>query len=121
MMMAYDSCYTPTLGLMPYVRLSPSCLLALLACTLHWLSAAGHIVPGLQALMKVDPSNTLIPKIVKGLLASRKQGHWNSTQANCWVLLALANYFEKYEALTPQFDAKLWLGEAFVGGQTFQG
>ncbi|KAL6056617.1 Ras GTPase domain-containing protein [Balamuthia mandrillaris] len=74
----------------------------------------------LESLMTVDPSNTLIPKIVKGLLADRREGHWSSTQADCWVLLSLIRYFEKYEAVVPDFEAELWLGDTFVGEQAFR-
>ena len=58
---------------------------------------------------------------MRGLLDHRKAGRWESTQENCWVLLALDAYFHKYENITPNFLASLWLGQDFVGQQAFRG
>jgi len=38
----------------------------------------------------------VIPKVVTGLLAHRKAGHWSNTQENAFVLLALDRYFNTY-------------------------
>ena len=75
----------------------------------------------LEALMEDQPKLDLIPKLVRGLLDGRKQGRWESTQENCWVLLALQKYFETYEKVTPNFVARLWLGEQSAGQQQFRG
>jgi alpha-2-macroglobulin len=63
----------------------------------------------------------LIPKLVRGLLAHRKKGHWGSTQENVFILLALDKYFEAFEKVTPNFVTRVWLGEAYAGEQTFAG
>ncbi len=75
----------------------------------------------LEALIGDDPKNDLIPKIVRGLLAHRKQGRWSNTQENAFVLLALDRYFAVYEKATPDFVARAWLGEAYAGGHEFRG
>lgn len=75
----------------------------------------------LDALMGDDPQSDLIPKVVNGLLAHRTKGRWGNTQENVFVLLALDRYFNLYEAETPDFVARLWLGEAYAGEYTFQG
>jgi uncharacterized protein YfaS (alpha-2-macroglobulin family) len=75
----------------------------------------------LEALIGDDPKNDLIPKIVRGLLAHRKQGRWENTQENVFALLALGRYFEAYEKAPPNFVARLWLGDAFAGSQQFRG
>ncbi|MSQ82606.1 MAG: hypothetical protein EXR77_06765 [Myxococcales bacterium] len=75
----------------------------------------------LDALMTDDPKSDLIPKIVKGLLAHRKKGRWGSTQENAWVLLALDRYFRTFEKVTPDFVARLWLGDQYAGEQAFRG
>jgi uncharacterized protein YfaS (alpha-2-macroglobulin family) len=75
----------------------------------------------LEALIGDDPKNDLIPKIVRGLLAHRKQGRWGNTQENVFSLLALGRYFEAYEKTPPNFVARLWLGDAFAGSQEFRG
>jgi hypothetical protein len=75
----------------------------------------------LQALMGDDKNSDLIPKIVTGLLAHRTQGRWGSTQENVFVLMALDAYFNTYEATTPDFVAKLWLGQDYAGSHTYSG
>jgi alpha-2-macroglobulin len=75
----------------------------------------------LEALIAAEPSSDLIPKLVRGLLAHRVQGRWGNTQENAFVLLALDAYFQAYEKVTPNFVAKLWLGDAFAGAQRFRG
>ena len=75
----------------------------------------------LEALIADQPANDLIPKIVRGLLDHRTQGRWSSTQENVFVLLALDRYFRTYEKVTPDFVARVWLGNAYAGEQTFKG
>ena len=75
----------------------------------------------LEALIKDQPSSDLIPKIVRGLLGHRKEGRWENTQENAFVLLALDKYFAAYEKVTPDFVARAWLGEAYAGGHEFRG
>ena len=75
----------------------------------------------LEALIADQPANDLIPKIVRGLLAHRTQGRWTSTQENVFVLLALDRYFRTYEKVTPDFVARVWLGNAYAGEQVFKG
>jgi uncharacterized protein YfaS (alpha-2-macroglobulin family) len=75
----------------------------------------------LAALIGDDPQNDLIPKLARGLLAHRKAGRWENTQENCWVLLALDRYFNTYEKVTPDFIARVWLGEGYAGEHAFRG
>jgi uncharacterized protein YfaS (alpha-2-macroglobulin family) len=75
----------------------------------------------LDALIADNPDADLIPKLVNGLLAHRKRGHWRNTQENVFVLLALDRYFNTYEAQTPDFVARIWLGETYAGEHTYEG
>ena len=75
----------------------------------------------LEAMIHDQPKNDLIPKVARGLLAHRKRGQWGNTQDNCFVLLALDLYFQTYEKTTPDFVARVWLGQDFAGEQTFKG
>ncbi len=67
------------------------------------------------------PDSDLIPKLVNGLLAHRVEGKWGNTQENVFVLLALDHYFNTYENQTPDFVARIWLGDAYAGSNTFSG
>jgi len=75
----------------------------------------------LDALITDQPQSDLIPKLVRGLLAHRTRGRWANTQENCFILLALDRYFQTYERETPDFVARLWLGDAYAGEQQFRG
>jgi uncharacterized protein YfaS (alpha-2-macroglobulin family) len=75
----------------------------------------------LDALIADQPKSDLIPKLVRGLLDGRKRGHWSGTQENAFILLALDRYFRTYEGVTPDFVARLWLGQKFAGEGRFGG
>jgi uncharacterized protein YfaS (alpha-2-macroglobulin family) len=75
----------------------------------------------LDALIGDNPQSDLIPKVVNGLLAHRTQGRWGNTQENVFVLLALDRYFNIFEAQTPDFVARIWLGDTYAGSQQFVG
>lgn len=75
----------------------------------------------LEALIKDSPKSDLIPKIVKGLMAHRTRGRWGNTQENAFILLALDLYFNTYEKQTPDFFARVWLGDTFAGQHKFKG
>jgi uncharacterized protein YfaS (alpha-2-macroglobulin family) len=75
----------------------------------------------LNALIDQEPDSDLIPKVVNGLLAQRTAGHWGNTQENVFILLALDNYFDTFEAQTPDFVARIWLGETYAGEHVYEG
>ena len=75
----------------------------------------------LESLITAEPKNDLIPKIVRGLLAHRKKGRWLNTQENSFILLALDRYFKTYEKVTPDFVARVWLGQQYAGEHAFKG
>ena len=75
----------------------------------------------LESLLKAEPNNDLIPKIVRGLLAGKTKGRWSNTQENAFVLLALDKYFQTYEKVTPNFAARIWFGNSFAGEMNFAG
>jgi len=75
----------------------------------------------LEALIKDQPKSDLIAKVVKGLLAHRKAGRWANTNESAFVLLALDRYFEVYEKVTPDFVARVWLGDQYAGEHAFKG
>ncbi len=75
----------------------------------------------LDALILDNPQHDLIPKLVNGLLAHTEKGRWNNTQENLFVLLALDRYFNTFETQTPDFVARIWLGETYAGEHEFRG
>ena len=75
----------------------------------------------LDALIGDNPQHDLIPKVVNGLLAQRTRGRWMNTQENVFVLLALDRYFNTFESQTPDFVARIWLGQTYAGSHEFRG
>ena len=64
----------------------------------------------LESLIQEQKDLDLIPKVVTGLLAHRKAGRWLNTQENTFALVAMDLYFDTYEKATPDFVARVWLG-----------
>lgn len=75
----------------------------------------------LRALVAVDPAHPLAPKLAKGLLASRRNGTYQSTQEAAWVLVGLDDYRRAYEKDAPAFDARLFLGGTLAHEAGFRG
>ena len=75
----------------------------------------------LESLIQEQKNLDLIPKVVTGLLAHRKAGRWLNTQENTFALLALDKYFQTYEKVTPDFVARVWLGDDYAGEHKFKG
>jgi uncharacterized protein YfaS (alpha-2-macroglobulin family) len=75
----------------------------------------------LEAMIGDQKDSTVIPKLVKGLLAHRKQGRWQNTNESAFVLLALDRYFDTFEKVTPDFVARVWLGDRFAAQHAFKG
>jgi len=75
----------------------------------------------LDDLIALAPDSDLIPKVVTGLLAAQSQGRWDNVQENSFILLAMKHYFDTYESQTPEFVAKVWLGDRFAGEHPFSG
>jgi uncharacterized protein YfaS (alpha-2-macroglobulin family) len=75
----------------------------------------------LDAMIADDPGYDLIPKLVNGLLAHRTRGRWSNTQENVFILLALDRYFNTFEAETPEFVARMWLGDTYIAEHEYVG
>jgi len=75
----------------------------------------------LDALISQRPDSDLIPKVVTGLLGSQVQGRWNNAYENSFILLALKAYFDTFEAVTPDFVARVWLGDTYAAEHEFRG
>ncbi|MDX9722100.1 MAG: alpha-2-macroglobulin family protein [Myxococcota bacterium] len=75
----------------------------------------------LESLIEAAPKDEIIAKVVRGLLAHRRKGHWGNTQENSLILVALERYFATYESVTPDFVARVWLGEGYAGEQEYRG
>jgi uncharacterized protein YfaS (alpha-2-macroglobulin family) len=76
----------------------------------------------LDALITQVPESELIPKTVAGLMAGQSNaGHWNNVLENAFILVALNRYFQAFESVSPDFIARVWLGELYVSEHPFAG
>ena len=75
----------------------------------------------LDALITMAPDSDLITKVVAGLLSNQVKGRWNNVQENSFILLALDKYFETFEAVEPEFVARVWLGDLYAAQHEFSG
>ena len=87
--------------------------------TRHAGKRAGALL--LQALIETQPEADLMPKLVSGLLADRRRGHWGSTQNNVFVILAMRDYYYQFEDVEPDFFGRVWLDETLVYNEEFAG
>jgi alpha-2-macroglobulin len=74
----------------------------------------------LRALIKHDPSNPLTTKLMRGLVNSMTSGHWGTTQADAFALLAIADYYDKYESNSSDLGADVSINDQVVGRQLAQ-
>ncbi|MGK4004183.1 Ig-like domain-containing protein [Sorangium sp. So ce1036] len=75
----------------------------------------------LRALLAARPAHALAPRLAAGLLADRRGGTWRSTQETAWALLALDQYRRAQEKAAPDFDARVFLGQAELFSASFHG
>lgn len=75
----------------------------------------------LATMLDHRAEHPLVEKTARGLLAARRDGHWNTTQENAWSLASLVRYFKQYERVEPHLAVQSWLGSSFVGETAFDG
>ena len=75
----------------------------------------------LDALISERPDSDLIPKAVAGLIGNQVKGRWNNIQENGFILVALQRYFATFEAQTPSFVARVWLGDDYAAEHAYEG
>ncbi|MFA6458507.1 MAG: Ig-like domain-containing protein [Patescibacteria group bacterium] len=67
----------------------------------------------LQALVRLDSENALIPRIVRYLLAVREDGHWDTTQSTTVSILTLVEFLKN----TGELSANMTSGVSVNGKQ----
>ncbi len=58
----------------------------------------------LEALLRADPTNYLIPNAVRYLMGQRDQGHWRTTQESAITLIALSEYIAQSGELEADYS-----------------
>ncbi len=75
----------------------------------------------LDSFITQAPDSDLIPKVVTGLLGNQTRGRWNNAHENAFILVALHRYFDTFEAVTPDFVARAWIGDVYTTEHAFAG
>lgn len=75
----------------------------------------------LRALLAINPDEPLASRLAQGLLASRQGGSFRTTQEAAWALLALGDYRRAQEKTSPDFDARVFLGDSLLFSAGFHG
>ncbi len=71
----------------------------------------------LDALVRLDPTQVLLPNVVRWLMIARKDGIWETTQETAWALIALTDWMEATGELEGTYDYRAALngGELTAG------
>jgi hypothetical protein len=72
----------------------------------------------LDALVEIQPTNPLIPNVVRWLMVARKAQVWETTQETVWSVLALSNWMQHTGELNPNYSFKAALNGRSVVGDT---
>jgi hypothetical protein len=77
----------------------------------------------LMTLLVLDPDNSLIPGVVRWLLAARaRDGAWNSSHETSWALLSLVDWMEVSGSLEADYDYDVSLnGQTLASGTASPG
>lgn len=75
----------------------------------------------LAVLLEDDKPPEFASKVVKYLMGAQENGHWQNTQDDLAVLIALNLYQQKFEKENPNFTATLKVGARDLARQTFKG
>ena len=86
-----------------------------------WNSTVRSTAIGLGSLVRNGGGDTLVPGMVRWLLASRKNGRWGNTQENAMAMEALVDYYKKFEKEIPDFSAVATLGLQTLMTESFKG
>jgi uncharacterized protein YfaS (alpha-2-macroglobulin family) len=75
----------------------------------------------LQAMIRIDPSNEFVSSFMRYILASRNNGHWDTTQSTVQSLLAFTDYLKQTKELNAnelagvEVNGKMLLTKRFAG------
>ena len=72
----------------------------------------------LDALVDLDPSQALLPNVVRWLMIARKDGIWETTQETAWALIALTDWMDATGELEGAYDYGAALDGAELHGGT---
>ena len=73
----------------------------------------------LKAMVRIDKDNVLVPKVVRGMLASRQGGHWDTTQSTAQSILSLVEFAKATDEFTYDYQGSAEINGKQVINQRF--
>lgn len=74
-----------------------------------------------RMFLRVDASHVLLPKIIRGLLSMRHNGHWDTTQSTAQSVLTLVEYLKRTKELDYDFTSTIRVDKKNVKSYTMKG
>jgi hypothetical protein len=75
----------------------------------NWTTDTRSTALVLQAMVELDPQNTLIPQVVRWLMVARDGDAWETTQETAWAVMALTDWMVASGELRPDYTFKVGL------------
>ncbi len=86
-----------------------------------WNSNARSTAIVLDGLSRRGDLPDQVPRLVRWLLAARKDGRWRNTQENATALEALVHYYKAFERDVPDMKASVAIGTTTIAAATLRG
>jgi len=86
-----------------------------------WVTDVRATAVVLDALVKLDPQDSLIPQAVRWLMVAREGDRWTTTQETSWTLIALTDFMVSSGDLTSRYSWGVALNEVALGSGQVDG
>jgi alpha-2-macroglobulin len=86
-----------------------------------WSSNVRSTAIVMDMMVRGGTDEELVKRMVRWLMAARKDGRWGNTQENAWAMEALVDYYRKYESEVPDFTGVVDIGAKEVAREPFKG
>ena len=75
----------------------------------------------LDALVQIDPTQALLPNVVRWLMVARTGGIWETTQETAWALIALTDWMDATGELAGSYDFSASLDDDLLLSESVSG
>lgn len=73
----------------------------------------------LAAFVRLEPTEPLLPEVVRWLMSAREAGRWATTQENAWAIIALTDWMAASGELEANYDWTVTLNGSELGQGAF--
>lgn len=72
-----------------------------------------------RAFFRINPDSVLLPKIIRGMLAMRHDGHWDTTQSTAQSVLTLVEFLKSTKELDYDFESTVQVATTKASTNSF--